>query len=683
MNNRDKSVEYIKGIGEKRAQALARLGIFTLGDLISYFPRAYEDRTVLYSIADAPTARPVCVRAMAADRPTTAHIRKNLDLTKLRVVDERSSMEITFFNQPYLRSSLEKGQSYIFYGRVNQNGRYRTMASPLVEAEGAKNATAGRIVPVYRLTAGVNNRFMMAAVQNGLLACGDDFPDALPPSLAERRELAQAHFSYENIHNPRSEEALAQAKRRLVYEELFVLSCALAAIRSQTAEKAGLRFCPYPPEEFYARLPYPPTGAQRRAIEEIFADMTGGRPMSRLLQGDVGSGKTLVAAAALWLCAANGYQAAFMAPTELLAQQHFKTLTGLLLPFGLRVVCLTGGMPARERRAVLAAMADGSADIVVGTHALIGEDAVYARLGLVIADEQHRFGVHQRRALAQKGQTPHMLVMSATPIPRTMALIIYGELDISVLDELPPGRQKVDTFRIREDYRPRLNNFIRKNVAEGRQVYIVCPMVEDTEDTDPLLKTAQRYAAQLQKQDFPDLRVGCVFGKLKGKEKIMAAFAAGELDILVSTTVIEVGVDVPNATLMIVENADRFGLSQLHQLRGRVGRGQHKSYCILVSDNNSDETNRRLEALCKTNDGFKISDYDLQMRGPGDFLGKRQHGLPEMRVANFSTDYSVLKQAQADAEELIRRDPELRQPENRELKKRVARLWEENRNTLN
>ena len=683
MSNLDRNVEFIKGIGEKRGQALARLGIFTLGDLISYFPRAYEDRTIVYSISEAPTDRPVCVRAIAASNPTTARIRSNLELTKLRVVDESSSMEITFFNQSYVRNSIERGECYIFYGRVNHNGRCRTMASPFVEPDGAKNGTTGRIVPIYRLTAGVSNKVLSAAIQNGLRACEDDFPDYLPAALVEKRMLAQAHFSYENIHNPRDEEALTQAKRRLIYEELFVLSCALAAIRNQTSEKMGLRFRKISPENFFIKLPFSPTAAQKRATEELFFDMTIGKPMSRLLQGDVGSGKTLVAAAALWFCAKNNYQAAFMAPTELLAQQHFQTLTQLLSPFRFRIACLTGGMPIRERRSVLTAIAEGQVDIIVGTHALISEDTTYARLGLVIADEQHRFGVHQRRALVQKGQTPHMLVMSATPIPRTMALIIYGELDISVLDELPPGRQKVDTFRIREDYRPRLNKFIRKNVSEGRQVYIVCPMVEDTEETDPLLKSAQRYSAYLKRDVFPDLRIGCVFGKLKGKEKVMAAFAAGELDILVATTVIEVGMDVPNATLMIIENADRFGLSQLHQLRGRVGRGQHKSYCILVSDNNSDETNQRLEALCKTNDGFKIADYDLQMRGPGDFFGKRQHGLPEMRVANFSTDYSVLKQAQTDAAELIRNDPELHNPENQKLKQRIAQLWAENQNTLN
>ncbi|MCD8088381.1 MAG: ATP-dependent DNA helicase RecG, partial [Oscillospiraceae bacterium] len=567
------NIRYLKGVGEARAKAMEKLGIHTLRDLLNYFPRAYEDRRAVCAIADAPLEIPVCVRAMVASPPVASYVRRGMELLKLRAVDESGSVDITWFNQAYLRSQLETGQTYIFYGRVSEQGRRRTMTNPVFEREGKQGVVTGRILPVYRLTAGVPQKLLISAMEQALVACGSRMPDILPPALCRRLNLAQAPYAYENIHFPRDEQALEQARNRLVFEELYVLAAALAMLREKRTEEAGRSFQALPMDEFWAALPFEPTAAQRRAVDEAAGDMASGVPMNRLLQGDVGSGKTLVAAALMWLAVKNGFQAAFMAPTEILAEQHYATLSQLLEPLGVRVVKLTGSMTAVQKRQVNGLLSLGQADVAVGTHALISGGVSFFDLGLVVTDEQHRFGVAQRSALAEKGQKPHMLVMSATPIPRTLALIIYGDLDISVLDELPPGRQKVDTFAVGEDMHPRIWRFVRRLVGEGRQVFIVCPMVEENEELPPSVKSAQSYAKTLQTEVFPDLRVGCVHGRMKAKEKdaVMTAFAAGELDILVATTVIEVGVDIPNAALMIVENADRFGLSQLHQLRGRVG----------------------------------------------------------------------------------------------------------------
>ncbi len=679
------NIRYLKGVGEARAKAMEKLGIHTLRDLLNYFPRAYEDRRAVCAIADAPLEIPVCVRAMVASPPVASYVRRGMELLKLRAVDESGSVDITWFNQAYLRSQLETGQTYIFYGRVSEQGRRRTMTNPVFEREGKQGVVTGRILPVYRLTAGVPQKLLISAMEQALVACGSRMPDILPPALCRRLNLAQAPYAYENIHFPRDEQALEQARNRLVFEELYVLAAALAMLREKRTEEAGRSFQALPMDEFWAALPFEPTAAQRRAVDEAAGDMASGVPMNRLLQGDVGSGKTLVAAALMWLAVKNGFQAAFMAPTEILAEQHYATLSQLLEPLGVRVVKLTGSMTAVQKRQVNGLLSLGQADVAVGTHALISGGVSFFDLGLVETDEQHRFGVAQRSALAEKGQKPHMLVMSATPIPRTLALIIYGDLDISVLDELPPGRQKVDTFAVGEDMRPRIWRFVRRLVGEGRQVFIVCPMVEENEELPPSVKSAQSYAKTLQTEVFPDLRVGCVHGRMKAKEKdaVMTAFAAGELDILVATTVIEVGVDIPNAALMIVENADRFGLSQLHQLRGRVGRGQFKSYCVLFSDGETEDAKARLDIMTKTNDGFKIAEEDLRLRGPGDFFGSRQHGLPEMHLADLSADMRVLKQAQQEAQDTLARDPALEQPENIPLRERIRQVFELNENTLN
>ena len=677
-------VRYIKGIGEKKAQALNKLGVFSLRDLVSFFPRKYEDRSVTKPIALTCDGETVCVEAMVADEPRLTRVRRGLDLVKLRAVDDSGVLDITFFNQPYAKDNLKCGESYVFYGRVEAAGARRSMVNPVYEkAEGERKVT-GRIIPVYRVAAGLNQRTMLQAVRRGLDECLSELPDVLPHSVRERSALAQTAYAFENIHFPADYEALELARRRLIFEELFVLACALGRMRGERARESGIRMAPGDLERFWAAMPFEPTGAQRRAVEEAVRDMDSGAVMNRLVQGDVGSGKTLVAAALIWHCAENGCMSAFMAPTEILAEQHLHTLTELLGPLGLRIGKLTGSMTAKEKRAVREQLKGGELDLVIGTHALFSPDVEYHKLGLVVTDEQHRFGVGQRSALIGKGEKPHVLVMSATPIPRTLALIIYGDLDVSVINELPPGRRKVDTFAVDESYRARLNGFIRKLTGEGRQVFVVCPMVEENEELPHKLKSAEEHAEELRRE-FPDLRVACVHGKMKAKDKdaVMASVVAGQTDILVATTVIEVGVDVPNAALIIVENAERFGLSQLHQLRGRVGRGPHKSWCILVSDNDGEENRARLAIMTKTNDGFKISEEDLRLRGPGDFFGSRQHGLPEMHVADLGADVNVLQKAQQEAALLLARDPELSDPEHAPLRESVERLLKSNADSFN
>ena len=688
MTDLTTSVQKLKGIGEKKALAFEKLGVFSLYDLVSYFPARYEDRTNFCPIAAAPEGEGVCIRALVADMPRLVRVRRGMELVKFRAVDESGSVDITYFNQNYVKDYLSRGDSVCFYGKIERNGSRASMVNPAYEKEDKPRGVTGCILPVYRMNAALNQRTIRDAVRQGLNLCGEALPDLLPAEIRARNGLAQARYAYENIHYPSDFDALAIARRRLVFEELFVLACALGTMRAERARESGLRITLRDFEPFYAALPFTPTDAQKRAIAEAAADMSGGYVMNRLVQGDVGSGKTLVAAALCWLCRESGYVSAFMAPTEILAEQHYQTLSTLLAPFGMRIGRLTGAMSAKGKREAKAAIAAGDYNLVVGTHALFSEDVVYSRLGLIITDEQHRFGVKQRSALIGKGEKPHVLVMSATPIPRTLALMIYGDLDVSIIDELPPGRQKVDTFAVDESYRTRLNGFIRKLVGEGRQVFVVCPKVEDDEDEetpgDKKLKSAEEHAKELARE-FPELSVGCVHGRMKPKDKdaAMAAFVRGEIDILVATTVIEVGVDVPNAALMIIENAERFGLSQLHQLRGRVGRGQHKSWCILVSDNKGEEVKARLSIMSKTNNGFEISEEDLRLRGPGDFFGSRQHGLPEMHVADLGADTQIMKTAQDEAKALLGADPQLILPEHDALRKRIETLFKNNTDSFN
>ena len=675
-------ITLLRGIGPAKAKLFHTLNIFTLEDLICHFPRGYEDRTQLVQVCDLEADKPACFRAMVMNTPRTNHIRQGLDLTKVQVADHSGRLNLTFFNSRYAAENLEYGREYIFYGTLTGDFSSYGMTNPVFENVDAPAVTTRRVLPIYPLTAGLTNAAVLKAVTQALAIC-DPPAEVLPEALRQQYSILGAGDAYRIIHQPGSMEEAMQARKRMIFEEFFVFSAGLSLMR---AARAGKQTPPYQNTDlapFYAQLPFTLTGAQQRAIGDICADFRKGAPMNRLVQGDVGSGKTMVAAAAAYCAARNGCQTALMAPTEILAEQHYASLSGLFAPLGIPVVLLTGSMSQKEKKAVREALLDGSAQIAVGTHALISDSTVFRHLGLVITDEQHRFGVGQRSKLSAKGDDPHLLVMSATPIPRTLALLMYGDLDVSILDELPPGREKVDTFLVGESYRARINAFIRKQVAEGHQCFVVCPAVEENDGLS--IKAAATWAETLQKTVFPDLRIALLHGQMKGEEKeaAMAAFARQEADVLVATTVIEVGVDVPNATLMVIEDADRFGLSQLHQLRGRVGRGSSKSYCILTTHNRNPDTLARLKALCKTNDGFRIAEEDLKLRGPGDFFGSRQSGLPAFRMADLSFDLGLLQQAQTASAQWIEQCGTQETPEAAALRGRVAQLFQRAEGTMN
>ena len=673
-------ISMLRGIGPAKQKLFAALNIFTLEDLICHFPRGYEDRTQLVTISQLEADRPACFRATVMNTPRTNHIRKGLDLTKVQVADHSGRLNLTFFNAKYAVEHLEYGREYFFYGTLTGDFTGYGMTNPIFEAVDSQAVITRRVMPIYPLTAGLTNAAVLKAVQQALAVC-DPPEEVLPAALRQRYGILGAEEAYHIIHQPASMAQAREARKRMIFEEFFVFSAGLSLMRAARAEK---RTAPYENTDlasFYSGLPFTLTGAQQRAIEEILADLKKGTPMNRLVQGDVGSGKTMVAAAAACCAARNGKQTALMAPTEILAEQHYASLSALFAPMGITVALLTGSMTVKEKRSVRQALEEGTVQIAVGTHALISESTVFHDLGLVITDEQHRFGVGQRSRLSAKGDAPHLLVMSATPIPRTLALLMYGDLDVSILDELPPGREAVDTFLVGESYRARINAFIRKQVAEGHQCFVVCPAVEENDALD--VKSATVWAQTLQQTVFPDLRVALLHGQMKGAEKeaAMAAFARQEADVLVATTVIEVGVDVPNATLMVIEDADRFGLSQLHQLRGRVGRGKSKSYCILTTHNRNAETLQRLKALCKTTDGFKIAEEDLKLRGPGDFFGSRQSGLPAFHMADLDFDLELLKQAQQASVQWIEEGQDT--PESAALRKRVGTLFSRAEGTMN
>ena len=675
-------ITILKGIGAAKAKQFANLNIVTLRDLICHFPRGYEDRTKIVPIEKLEVDTPACFRGMVMNSPRTNHIRKGLDLTKVQVADSTGRLNLTFFNNRFAADNLQYGREYIFYGTLTGDYLGYGITNPVFEALDSQPVTTRRVLPIYPLTAGLTNAAVLKAVRQALAIC--DVPEEiLPAEIRSRYGILPAERAYYAIHEPSSMEEAEMAKKRLIFEEFFVFSAGLALMR---AARAGKKTAPYENlnlQPFYASLPFTLTGAQQRAIAEIVTDLGRGSPMNRLVQGDVGSGKTMVAAAAAFLAVSNGRQAALMAPTEILAEQHFSSFSKLFEPMGIRVALLTGSMTVKEKKTVRTAIELGQVDMIIGTHALLSAATVFCDLGLVIADEQHRFGVSQRSALSSKGSDPHLLVMSATPIPRTLALLMYGDLEVSIINELPPGRETVDTFLVGESYRARINVFIRKQVAEGHQCYIVCPAVEENEELN--LKAATVWAETLQQTVFPDLTVALLHGQMKGAEKeaVMADFAAGKANILVATTVIEVGVDVPNATLMVIEDADRFGLSQLHQLRGRVGRGKAKSYCILTTHNRNTETVARLKALCKTGDGFKIAEEDLKLRGPGDFFGSRQSGLPAFQVANLSMDLETLKTAQAASAQWIDEHGTDDTPEATALRSRIADLFTRAEGTMN
>ena len=675
-------ITILKGVGQAKAKQFANLNIFTLRDLICHFPRGYEDRTKLITIDKLEVDTPACFRAMVMNSPRTSHIRKGLDLTKVQVADHTARLSLTFFNNKYAAESLQYGKEYIFYGAVSGDFIGYNMTNPIFESLDTQPVTTRRVLPRYPLTAGLSNAAVLKAVRQALAIC-DVPPEILPESVRREYGILDAQRAYYAIHEPQSMAEAELAKKRLIFEEFFVFSAGLALMRQARADKKTQPFRNLELSRFYQALPFTLTGAQRRAVEDVVKDLGSGGPMNRLVQGDVGSGKTMVAAAAAYLAAANGVQTALMAPTEILAEQHYHSLNKLFAPMGLHLALLTGALTPKLKKQVREDIAAGKVDLVVGTHALLSDTTEFHKLGLVIADEQHRFGVAQRSRLAAKGTDLHLLVMSATPIPRTLALLMYGDLEVSIINELPPGREPVDTFLVNESYRARINAFIRKQVAEGHQCFVVCPAVEENEELG--IKAATVWAQTLQQTVFPDLRIALIHGQMKGtqKEEVMASFARGEADVLVATTVIEVGVDVPNATLMVIEDADRFGLSQLHQLRGRVGRGGSKSYCILTSQNRNPDTQARLKALCKTTDGFRIAEEDLKMRGPGDFFGARQSGLPVFRVASLSMDLQTLKDAQAASAAWIDTQGTENSPEGIALRDRIGELFLRAEGTMN
>ena len=669
----DTPVRYLKGVGPKTAERFEKLGILTLSDLLCHYPRRYLDFSKPYSIAEAPADTECVVKAEVFAKPGGRILPGGRRMERITAGDDVSSLEITWFNNPYAAQKLELGQEYYFQGIVTGGMLRRQMVNPQVRTDAQVKSSP--FEAVYPQTEGLTSSAIAKCVRQ-LLPHAELLPDPLPSEMLKKYRLLSKADAVRAIHCPATEEEAFAARRRLIYEELLVLQLGIGRMKNHGAAATGAPMKKADASPFWESLSFSPTGAQRRAVEEILTDMSGETSMNRLLQGDVGSGKTLVAAAAIWACIRAGYQAALLAPTEILASQHAENLNRLLSPFGMRVALLTGGMKAAARRTTLAAIRDDEADLIVGTHAILSEGVEFARLGLAVVDEQHRFGVRQRGLLAEKAANPHLLVMSATPIPRTLGLLMYGDLDISILDELPPGRKPVKTRCITGKKRADLYGFLDREIDSGRQVYIVCPAIEDAGGSG--LNAVKSYYEDIAKAYLPDRRVGLMHGKLKPKEKaeVMDDFKSGRLDALVSTTVIEVGVDVPNATVMVIENAERYGLSVLHQLRGRVGRGAAESWCFLVSDNASESVQKRLKFLCSTSDGFAVAQYDLETRGPGDFFGSRQHGLPTLQIADLMNDTRTLHAAQSEAVALLAEDPLLERPEHALLARQVEQMFD-------
>lgn len=662
-------IRFLKGVGEKRAELLRKKGIDTVGALLRFYPRAYLDWQNITPISECHEGENVCVRAEITSPVKTANIRRGMTLYKFSAADDSGVIEVTLFNRKYLAENLREGRSYLFYGKLGYGITLRQMSSPEIMP-----AEYMGIEPVYAATEGLSSKTIEKIMKNALVYT-DSMQDAIPDGIRQKNGLCDFKTALKSIHFPLERQALESAKRRLVFEELFVLQTGLLFLKRRRRALAGCTVKKNLLEEFKMTLSFKLTGAQERVINECLSDMMSPRPMNRLIQGDVGSGKTAVAAALMYISAGNGFQSALMAPTELLAEQHFKTLCKITENSGIKCALLTGSLTKKQKDEVKAGLKSGEIKVAVGTHALLTDDVEFESLGLVVTDEQHRFGVGQRGRLSSKGNNPHTLVMSATPIPRTLGLIIYGDLDISIIDEYPAGRQKIATYCVDSSYNARVYNYIKKFIAEGRQAYIVCPLVDENEALG--IKSASEYYEELSENQFKDYTLGLLHGKMKPKDKenVMRRFAAGEIQLLISTTVIEVGIDVPNAALMVIENAERFGLSQLHQLRGRIGRGEYSSACILISDVKSGDTKRRLDVIKNNTDGFKIADEDLKLRGPGDFLGSRQHGLPDMKIADIFADRETLHSAGKEAEELLRRDPMLHDAENAGLRSEITELF--------
>jgi ATP-dependent DNA helicase RecG len=668
-----KPIQYIKGVGQTRAKLLEKLGIFTVEDMLYHFPRDYEDRSNIKKIEELYDLEPAVFKAEVISGLSNRRIRKGLSIQKLIVGDNTGTISLTWFNQEYLKDSFVLGQEYVFFGKPAVKVRnYLEMQNPIFERFDHNLKETGKIVPIYNATASLSQKVIRSIIRNCLDLLENQLQEFIPNQIRQKHSLAEINYAMQHIHFPLDKVNFEFARKRLVFEELLLLQLGLLSIKTQTeAQAQGIEFKSTPQvNAFIEKLPFKLTNAQKRVLTEIEKDMESPKIMNRLIQGDVGSGKTIVAALAMLKVVNNGYQAAMMVPTGILAEQHYSTFADLFTNMGLKISLITGSLTAKQKREVLEEITSGHADIVIGTHALIEENIIFKQLGLIITDEQHRFGVRQRAKLITKGDSPAVIVMTATPIPRTLALILYGDLDISVIDELPPGRKSIQTYQVSEDVRERINAFIKKQLDRKKQAYVVCPLVEDSELMTA--KSVQNHADQLKKQ-FVGYQVAYVHGKMKSKEKeeIMRNFYNGQIDILVSTTVIEVGVNVPNATLMIVENAEKFGLAQLHQLRGRVGRGDEQSYCILMCQSKSKVAQERMKIMQKSSDGFLIAEKDLELRGVGEFFGTRQHGIPDLKIANLFKDIDVLKEAQEEAKDLLKADSRLKKKENTAIKQKV------------
>ncbi|MGN1423582.1 MAG: ATP-dependent DNA helicase RecG [Oscillospiraceae bacterium] len=662
-------ITYLKGVGPKRAELYKKLGIETVEQLTELYPRDYVDFTDIVTVSGAELGDTCAIRAAVVKKTSPFNQYAKTALYKAELADDTGRITAVFFNTKYSFEKLEIGREYIFYGKIGGDLVRKQILSPLFVSPEEKG-----LFPKYPLTAGLTNNMISANVKTALTVVKRE--DRLPQEIRGRFGLIGAEDAVRKIHFPKSRAEYSEARRRLVFEELLTLRLGLAMLRGRGRNLSGAVMTDIDMGAFYSSLPFTPTNAQRRAVDDCVSDMKRLYPMNRLIQGDVGSGKTLVAAGAAYFARCNGFTTLVMVPTEVLARQHYATFRGFLKPLGVRVGLLSGSMTAAEKKAVRAAAAGGELDVLIGTHALIQKSSAIKKLGLVIVDEQHRFGVGQRSALAERGTNPHILAMSATPIPRTLALIMYGDLDVSILNEMPKGRLPIKTYAVNSSYRARVYAFIRKHIAAGKQAYIVCPLVENPEGKSEKA-SAIEYYERLVSGEFHDIPTGLLYGKMKqaDKDSVMSDFKENKLSLLVSTTVIEVGIDVPNAVVMLIENAEQFGLSQLHQLRGRVGRGSEQSYCILMTDSKSEYTRARTSAMVETTDGYKIADKDLQLRGPGNFFGREQHGLPPMKVADLADDAAVLGEVEKLAEEVISADKTLSLPENEGLRKNVERLF--------
>ena len=671
MNNLSKEIQFIKGVGPSRVKSFNKLKIYTLEDLITYYPRGYEDRSQIKKISDVVDGEKCTLEVKPITPVSTRMLGRYKSIEKCIVTDESDNCTITWFNQPYISKQFVMGEKYRIFGKVSIKNGIKEINSPVYDSVDKKNNT-GKIIPSYPLIHEIKPSVIRKVIESGLELAGK-LEETIPDYIINKYNLMDYNRATHEIHFPSSFDEFKKARKRLVFDELLGMQLGLLKLRGENLKEIrGIKYDDkIKMSDVINDLPFKLTNAQLRVLEDIDSDMESDKPMNRLLQGDVGSGKTIVSIIAAYKAVKSGYQVAILAPTMILAKQHLNNYKKVLEKYNITCDLLVGGMTAKQKRIALEKVKSGETDIIIGTHALLEENVEFNKLGLVVTDEQHRFGVKQRSMIVSKGNNPDVLVMTATPIPRTLSLILYGDLDISIIDELPPNRKKIETIAVSKKMEERVNNFIKQEISKGRQAYIVCPLVEETDNLDNAnLKSATELAEEYKKEVFKDFRVECLHGKMKPKEKddIMQKFKDGEIDILVSTTVIEVGVDVPNSSIMVIENAERFGLAQLHQLRGRVGRGEYKSYCILKYTSNSQETRERMETMVKTDNGMKVAEKDLELRGSGDFFGTAQHGLPEFKIANLFTDVEILKEVQALAIEIINNDAKLENKENEKLK---------------